>query len=71
MHTYKSTEKEDPSPVESVHYAVPDGKRQAVADVDTKVVDTDGRASQVGREVVTDDRNSKRCAPSSTEKKCV
>lgn len=55
MHTYESTEEEDPSPVESIHYAVPDGKRQAVPDVDTKVVDTDGSTSQVGGEVVTDD----------------
>ena len=67
MRTYESAEEEDPSPVESIHYAVPDGKRQAVPDVDTKVVDTDGRASQVGGEVVTNDRNGKRCTPSSTE----
>ena len=54
-YTYESTEEEHPSPVESIHYAIPDGKRQAVANVDTKVVDTDGCASQVGGKVVTND----------------
>lgn len=48
-------EEKHPLPVESIHYAIPNDQGQAVANVDTKIVDTNGYALQVGGKVVIND----------------
>ena len=66
--TYESTNEEDPSPAEQLHNAIADGKGQAVANVDTKVVDADCCTTQVFWKVVSDDGHSKRGTPCSSVK---
>ena len=64
--THESTDEEHPFPAEYLHNAIANGKGQAVADVDTKAVDTDCHTTYVFWDVVTDDGHSKWDTPCSS-----
>lgn len=63
--TSECTEEEHPSPIQHFLYPTAYGKGQTVANVDTKVVDTDGRPSDLRRKVVSYQRHRKGIAASS------